>query len=205
MSLFKNKEKRSSREEIKIIEVRDNILVLDNNEYRQIIESSAINFELKNDEEQDLIIEAYQKFLNSLPCSIQILVRIRELDIDSYVAEVNKSKEKEKDKIYLKQIDDYGDFVKKLVDGNKIMSRKFYIIIPFRKINKKMQWAEIKEEINLLTKMVSKAFEKMQMKVKLLNDLEILNLFYQFYNHDSFKLQPLTEESLDNLLSKNYV
>ena len=72
----------SSRQQIQIKEVVDNILVLPNNEYRQILETSSVNFELKSEEEQDVIIDSFQNFLNALPCQIQILVRVREVDID---------------------------------------------------------------------------------------------------------------------------
>ena len=37
----------SSRQQIQIKEVMDNILVLPNNEYRQILETSSVNFDSK--------------------------------------------------------------------------------------------------------------------------------------------------------------
>ena len=45
--LNKVKNKKSSRVQIQIKEVKDNILLLPNEEYRVILESSSINFELK--------------------------------------------------------------------------------------------------------------------------------------------------------------
>ena len=52
----------SSRGQIQIKEVVDNILVLPNNEYRQILETSSVNFELKSEDEQDVIIDSFQNF-----------------------------------------------------------------------------------------------------------------------------------------------
>jgi hypothetical protein len=62
--------------------------VLPNQEYRLILETSSINFELKSEEEQDVMIDSFQNFLNALPCEIQILVRVREIDIDKYAEDV---------------------------------------------------------------------------------------------------------------------
>ncbi|MDO8658746.1 MAG: hypothetical protein Q7K55_08445, partial [Candidatus Levybacteria bacterium] len=80
--LNKSRNKVSSRKQIQIKEVKDDILVLPNNEYRTIIETSSINFELKSEEEQDVLIDGFQNFLNSLPSQLQILIRVREVDID---------------------------------------------------------------------------------------------------------------------------
>lgn len=72
MSIFSKSKKSSSRQQIQIKEVVDNILVLPGNEYRQILETSSVNFELKSEEEQDVIIDSFQNFLNSLPCESKL-------------------------------------------------------------------------------------------------------------------------------------
>ena len=96
----KSKSKVSSRRQIQIKEVRDAILVLPNNEYRVIIETSSINFELKSEAEQDVLIEGFQNFLNSLPCPLQTVIRVREVDIDRYLDQISQSKKSEKEKVY---------------------------------------------------------------------------------------------------------
>ena len=65
MFLFQKSGKKSSRRQIKIKEVKDDVLVLPSNQYRTIIETSSINFELKSEEEQDVLIDSFQNFLNS--------------------------------------------------------------------------------------------------------------------------------------------
>ncbi len=195
----------SSRQQIQIKEVVDNILVLPNNEYRQILETSSVNFELKSEDEQDVIIDSFQNFLNSLPCQIQILVRVREMDIDKYLEDIAKTKDKEKVLAYKKQIEGYCIFVKKLVSGNKILSRRFYIVVPYKHTERHQDMKLIKEHLNLEKDIIVKGLERMQMKARSLTGLEILNLFYSFYNGESMKTQPLTKESVEALLRNNYV
>jgi len=156
----------SSRQQIQIKEVVDNILVLPNNEYRQILETSSVNFELKSEEEQDVIIDSFQNFLNALPCQIQILVRVREVDIDKYLEDIGKTKNKETVPAYKKQIEGYCAFVKKLVSGNKILSRRFYIVVPYKHNDHHQDWKLIKEHLSLEIDIIVKGLERMQMKAR---------------------------------------
>lgn len=205
MSIFSKSKKSSSREQIQIKEVVDNILVLPGNEYRQILETSSVNFELKSEEEQDVIIDSFQNFLNSLPCEIQILVRVREVDIDRYIEDIGKTKDKETIPAYKKQIEGYCSFVKKLVSGNKILSRRFYIVIPYKHTEHHQDMKLIKEHLSLEKDIIVKGLERMQMKARSITGLEILNLFYGFYNPESLKTQAITKESVETLLKNNYV
>ena len=205
MSIFSKSKKSSSRGQIQIKEVMDNILVLPNNEYRQILETSSVNFELKSEEEQDVIIDSFQNFLNSLPCEIQILVRVREVDIDRYVEDIGKTKDKETIPAYKKQIEGYCSFVKKLVSGNKILSRRFYIVIPYKHTEHHQDMKLIKEHLNLEKDIIIKGLERMQMKARSITGLEILNLFYGFYNPESLKTQAITRETVEAILKNNYV
>jgi len=204
-NLLNKSGKVSSRQQIQIKEVVDNILVLPNNEYRLILETSSVNFELKSEEEQDVIIDSFQNFLNALPCKIQILVRVREVDIDKYLEDIGKTKEKETVPAYKKQIKGYCAFVKKLVSGNKILSRRFYIVIPYKHTERHQDWKLIKEHLSLEEDIIIKGLERMQMKARTLNGIEILNLFYTFYNSESIKTQALTKETVEALLKNNYV
>lgn len=203
--LNKSKTKVSSRRQIQIKEVKDDILGLPNHEYRVLLETSSINFELKSEEEQDVLIDSFQNFLNSLPCQLQILVRVREVDIDRYLQEINFSKKVEKEEAYKNQIDNYCDFITNLVAGNKILSRRFYIVIPYHHGGSDKDFQLVKEQLRLLTDIVSRGLEKLGMKAKTLSSLEILELFYSFYNPEQLKTQALTGLTLEKLLENHYV
>jgi len=194
--------KVSSRAQIQIKEVRDNILVLPK-QYCGILECSSINFELKSEAEQDVIIDSFQNFLNALPCRLQILIRTREIDIDKYIEDMEKNLESEEEEIYREQIKNYCLFIKKLVSGNKILSRYFYIIISHRP-DKRSDFKLIREHLDLEKDIIIKGMEKIQMKARMLTDLEIINLFYGFYNPENLKTQEITQKTLESL-AKNYV
>ncbi len=196
MSLFpKSNSKASSRRQINIKEVKDNILILPGNQYRAIIETSSINFELKSEEEQDVLIDSFQNFLNSLSCPIQILIRVREIDVDNYLEDIAKNLSKEEEEIYKTQMKNYAEFIQKLISGNKILSRRFYIVIPYEAKDTK-DFKLIKEQLLLNQDIVVKGLEKLGMKARQLTSLEILDLFYSFYNPKQVKTQPITQETI---------
>lgn len=198
--LKKSQNKVSSRKQIAIKEVRDGILILPGNKYRLAIETSSVNFELKSEQEQDALIDSFQDFLNSLPSSLQILIRIREVDINQYVKGLELLKTSEKEKRYVSQIEDYSSFVKSLVAGNRILSRKFYIIIPFNDEGKTKDFDIVKRQLSLSRDLVIRSLQKLNMKARALTSLETLDLFYSFYNQGQVKTQQLTEQAIKNLL-----
>jgi hypothetical protein len=203
--LNKSKNKTNSRKQIVIKEVRNGILVLPNNEYRLAIKTSSINFELKSEEEQDVIIDSYQNFLNSLPCNLQILVRVREVDIDQYLEKMMQSRKQEKEKVYQNQITNYCQFIKNLVSGNKILSRHFYIVVPYHHKGRSKDFDLVKEQLHVTRDLIMKGLEKLGIKAKSLNSLELLDLFYSFYNSSQIKTQELKSETIQALLKNNYV
>lgn len=205
MLLFnKSKDKISSRRQIQIKEIKDGILVLPNQEYRVVIETSSINFELKSDEEQDVLIDGFQNFLNSLPAPLQVLIRVREVDIDGYLEKISRSKQTEKEKVYKDQIDNYSEFIKDLVAGNKILSRKFYVVIPYKHLDSNKDFNLIKEQIHLSRDIVLRGLEKLGIKAKVLDSIELIRLFYSSYNPSQIKTQELSSETIGQVLKGAY-
>jgi hypothetical protein len=192
----KLRKKVSSRQQIAIRGVRDNILVLPGNRYRAIIRVSSVNFELKSEAEQDALIDTYQNFLNSLSINLQIIVRVRELDMDNYLATFTERLQNERDVVYQQQIQSYVSFVGKLVTSNKILTRHFYVVIPNQGTD---DFTIIREQLNTSIDIVSKGLARMGMHCVQMTSLEVLDLFYSFYNPAAAKRQQLTDQTMQLL------
>ena len=194
-ALQKSKTKSSSRAQIAIKGVRDGILILPGNQYRAVLEVSSLNFELKSEEEQDAIIDTYESFLNSVGSSLQILIRTREIDMDKYLEELNERLHGETEKVYKQQLKNYDEFIRSLITTNKILTRHFYLIVPYTATNK-TDFELVQEQLNLKLDIVAKGMTRLGMHTKELSSLEVLDLFYSFYNPVQAKIQPLTEQAL---------
>ena len=194
-ALQKSKSKTSARQQIAIKGVRDGILILPNNEYRAILQVSSLNFELRSEEEQDAIIDTYESFLNSVGSNLQILVRTREIDMDKYLADLSERLDDEKEDIYRTQLQNYDEFIRSLITTNKILTRHFYIIVPYKPTGK-ADFDLIREQLNLKLDIVAKGMTRLGMHSDQLTSLEALDLFYSFYSPAQAKIQPLTEQAL---------
>lgn len=194
-ALRKSKSKSSARSQIAIKGVRDGILILPGNEYRAILQVSSLNFELRSEEEQDAIIDIYESFLNSVGSALQILVRTREIDMDKYLEDLNERLEGESEPIYRDQLVNYDEFIRSLITTNKILTRHFYIIVPYHPTGK-ADFELIEEQLNLKLDIVAKGMMRLGMQTSQLTSLEVLDLFYSFYSPAQAKLQPLTEQAL---------
>lgn len=194
-ALQKSKTKSSSRHQIAIKGVRDGILMLPGNQYRAVLEVSSLNFELRSEEEQDAIIDTYESFLNSVGSSLQILIRTREIDMDKYLEELTGRLDGETEPIYRTQLKNYDDFIRSLITTNKILTRHFFIVIPYS-TNGKTDFELVQEQINIKLDIVSKGMMRIGMHTKELTSLEVLDLFYSFYSPVQAKIQPLTEQAL---------
>lgn len=203
MSIFKkSNNKQSSRRQIDIKGAVDGILILPNNKYRAVLQISSINFELKSEAEQDALIDTYQSFLNSLAISLQVVVRIREMDMDKYLDDFNARLQQENEKIFKRQVINYTEFVKSLITKNKILSRHFYVILPFD--GKEKDFEIVKEQLGTNADIVAKGLARLGMQARQLDSLEVLDLFYNFYSPVGAKRQPLKKQTMQ-LLTEGYL
>jgi KaiC/GvpD/RAD55 family RecA-like ATPase len=121
----------STQRYVDVEEIRDGVLVLKIGALRAVLLVSSINFDLKSSEEQDAIISQYQNFLNSLDFPVQIVVQSRRFNIDPYI-ELLKGKEAQQMNELLRfQMREYQGFIKNLTEISNIMSKFFYVVVPF--------------------------------------------------------------------------
>ena len=185
----------SARAQINIKGVQGEVLILTNKSYCSVIETSSVNFELKSEAEQDALIETYQSFLNGLGFQLQIIIRVREIDLDHYFDELEERSKKEQLSVYRDQIENYALFVRSLVSANRILSRNFYVIVPIE-ITSRHDFEFASEQLALKTEIVEKGLMRLGMNIRPLNGIEILNLFYTFYNPRLAKTQPLEDVAM---------
>lgn len=116
---------------LEIKDIKDGIIVLKNNALRGIMMISSLNFALKPDEEQDAIIYQFQQFLNSLDFSSQILVQTRRLNITGYLDKLKELERKQKNDLLRTQTTEYRKFIEGMIKEGAIMTKNFYIIVPY--------------------------------------------------------------------------
>ena len=122
---------KPSQEFIPFKEVRDGIVVLKDDSLRAVLMASSINVFLKAQEEQDTIFLQFQTFLNSLEFPLQFSVQSRRLDIRPYLALLEEREKDQVNELMRIQTREYIDFIKRFTESANIMSKAFFIVIPY--------------------------------------------------------------------------
>jgi hypothetical protein len=120
----------STQTVLRVVEIRDDTVVMQDGTLRAILAVSSTNFDLKNEDEQNGIIYGYQRFLNSLEFPIQILMQSRRLDIADYVERLKTATSRQTNELLKMQSAYYMDFIQQLVQDANVMSKNFYIVVP---------------------------------------------------------------------------
>ena len=121
----------TTQDHLNIADIQNNLVLLKNGAAAMVLRTSAVNFGLLSEQEQDAIIYAYAALLNSLTFPIQILIRSQKKDISQYLELLKVQQEKLTDPRHRQQIQAYRQFVESLVKEGNILDKKFYVVIPF--------------------------------------------------------------------------
>lgn len=98
---------------------------------RAVLMTSSLNFALKSSDEQIAIILQYQNFLNSLDFSVQFFISSRKLNIEPYLETLKDAEKKQTNDLLRLQITEYIDFIRTFVRSANIVSKSFYVVVPF--------------------------------------------------------------------------
>lgn len=116
---------------LEIKQIREGMIILKNKAMRGILMVSSLNFALKSEDEQNAILYQFQSFLNALDFSCQIVIQSRRLNITGYLEKLKELEENQKNKLLKMQTREYREFIKQLVEERLILTKKFFIVIPY--------------------------------------------------------------------------
>ncbi|HUW21191.1 MAG TPA: hypothetical protein VMW41_00850 [Candidatus Bathyarchaeia archaeon] len=194
--------KSSTQKFLEIEDIKDGIIMLMGGSCLLVLTTTAVNFGLLSEQEQDTAIYAYGSLLNSLTFSIQILIRSKRKDISSYLKLLEAQEKKITGALLKEQIQRYRKFIQETVQVNNVLEKKFYIIIPMSflelgvsktvgsKIKKTGNLPYPKEYIiekaktNLYPKRdhLFRLFNRLGLRSRQLNTQELVRLFFEIYN-----------------------
>lgn len=120
-----------SQDLLQIEEIRDGVLILKDHSMRAVLMASSLNFALKSADEQTAIIMQFQNFLNSLDFSIQFFISSRKLNIEPYIETLQEAEAKQTNDLLKIQTTEYIEFVRTFVRAANIVTKGFYVIVPF--------------------------------------------------------------------------
>ncbi len=195
----------STQEHLDIEDVKDNIVIFKDGSCCIILQTTAVNFGLLSEKEQDATIYAYGELLNSLSFTIQVFIRSQQKDISSYLKLLDNEINKKKPRQIKEWLKKYYSFIEETVKNREILDKNFYVIIPFsttelgvassisssfkksQKLPYPIDYILEKAKNNLYPKRdhMIKQLTRIGLNSRQLETKELIRLFYQIYNPES--------------------
>lgn len=116
---------------VPIKEVRNGVIILKDGGLRAVLIASSINLSLKSGEEQMAILNQFQSFLNGLDFHTQIVIQSRRLDIRPYLLTLESRLKEQTEPLLKIQTKEYIDFIRSFTDEVNIMTKTFFIVVPY--------------------------------------------------------------------------
>lgn len=187
---------------VPIKEIRDGVIVLKDGGMRTILLASSLNFALKSAEEQQAIIFQFQNFLNSINFSVQIYTQSRKLDVRPYIALLEDRLKDQAGDLMKMQTREYIEFIKSFTESSSIMTKSFFIVIPYsppiasgvnavkksffgNKTNisdEKSTFEENRSQLQQRTEVVEQGLVRCGIRIAELGTEELIELFYKIFN-----------------------
>ena len=201
----------STQDHLEIKDIVDDLVITKGGSAAMVIQTSAINFDLLAEYEQDSKIFAFAGLLNSLNFHIQILIRTRRIDISNYVNYLKKQATRDMTPGLRKQLNIYTQFIQKIIIENDVLDKNFLLVIPYNPIgsiptanilmskkskqeieqNAQMKQSQLleKAKIFLYPKRdhILKQLNRMGLGGKQLTTKELIAEFYTIYNPEEEK------------------
>jgi len=207
------KEAQPTQKFVEIEDIRHGLVILKNGSLRRVLMVSGINFELKSEEEQNIIAYSYQNFLNTLDFSVQIVIHSRKLNIENYLNKLAERQTTETNELLKNQISEYIEFIRSFVELNAVMAKTFFVVVPydsivipsggkkileFFKFGSKTKISALEEsleqkitQLNQRTEQVINSLTQVGLRVVALEDKELIELFYNLYNPETVERKEL--------------
>jgi len=205
---------------VQVEDVKNGVVYLKDGSLRAILMVNGINFDLKSETEQNTILHGFQEFLNGLDFSVQLFIHSRKLNIKPYLERIEERRAQEKNELLKTQIEEYIEFVRTFVEQNPIISKRFFVIVPYdtvQAIHKakgflsgfigKKKGEEVvsgaeqsTQQLQHRVEEVTSNLEAIGLRVTPLQDEEIVELYYNLYNPEIVEKRgreiPKIEESV---------
>ena len=214
--------KGTTQEHLSIEDVVGDIVMLKDGNCAMIMQVSSVNFDLLSEREQLALVYAYGGILNSLNFTVQIVIRTKTKDISQYLTNLKGYEEKQNNPLLKERIKSYQKFISETVKKNDVLSKLFYVVVPFSTLElglgsimtkgNKMpfdrQYILEKARASLEPKRdhLLRVFSRIGLDIRPLGNKELVDLFYGIYNEDVVDSQkvenlnfstPMVETKLD--------
>lgn len=176
-------------------DISDGVIDLGLHNYRAIIEVGSLNYNLRTEQEQDIVESSFSRFINSIQSPLTLYIQTRKIDNRKLIKETREDARRSISKYpkmkayaenYLMELEQLNDTI-----GNNKQKKK-YIIVPYNgAINlKNMSDSEKKEyslgELRNKCLYIKDGIEAIGLRAHILDTKDLCGLIYTAYHKDNY-------------------
>jgi len=196
---------KATQEFVPIKEIRDGVVLLKDGGLRSLILANSVNLSLKSAEEQRATIMQFQNFLNTLDFPVQISVQSRKLDIRPYLLLLENRIKVQNEPLLKMQTREYIGFIKNFTESTNIMTKSFFIVVPYTQITlkadtgilkglfskknkealkaeKELDFEEKRSQLEQRVSVIEQGLARCGIKAVELGTEEVVEVFYKVFN-----------------------
>ncbi|MFA5795723.1 MAG: hypothetical protein WC885_00910 [Candidatus Shapirobacteria bacterium] len=203
----------STQDHLPVEDVINGIVLLKDGSAAMIMQVSSVNFDLLSEREQSALVFAYGGILNSLSFPIQIVIQTNRKDVSAYLQNLKTAEEEQENKLLGEKIKSYRKFIEETVKRNDVLSKSFYVVVPFSilELGIKTASSQLTSSLPLLGRQTERSlpfpkeqilekakaslepkrdhlmrlFSRLGLEIKQLDTKEMIELFYRLYNEET--------------------
>ena len=216
----------STQEHLPIEDIVDGVVILKDGSCAAVLQMSSVNFDLLSEREQSALVFAYGGILNSLNFPVQIVIYSSTKDVSIYLNNLEKVEEGQSNPLLKERISYYRKFIEETVKKNDVLSKSFYLVIPYSilelgvkgmssqvlgglpmfkgKTPKSLPFSKeyilekAKASLEPKKDHLSRLFSRLGLEIRALNTKELIELFYRIYNEETAANQKIQSLSYDS-------
>lgn len=193
---IKEGEEQVAQDFLPFEDIRDGVICLGGHRYRAVIECSSTNYNLKTNNEKEVIEASFQRFLNSLTFPVTFFVQTRVMSHTQMIKQLERDMAeildvyphlKEYAEEYLKEMKQIHTHI-----GNNKQKKK-YVIVPFDEaiqlvdLSDEEKYEYAIKELYARVGVVCDGLQAVGVQTKMLNTKELAELIMSTYHKDNYE------------------
>ena len=112
-------------------DVKEGVVIREDETMVGILLVNSINFSLKSDEERSGILNGFQNLLNTLGSDAQIIIQSRKSNIDPYIESLKEIKRNQTNELLKVQTEGYIQFIESFTKKVDILTKNFFFVVKY--------------------------------------------------------------------------
>jgi hypothetical protein len=195
---------------LRLQDIRDGVVVLRGGHFRAVMEVGSVNLLLLDDTDQQALIASFAAALNSWSFPVQVLIRVLPVDLDRYLAAMERRTAQLSGRL-AELARDHRLYVRRLARNDALLDHRSYVVVPAdeprrrwplfggraKEQPQRLLSVSVRQQLNLRCREVQRGLSRCNLSARRLDTQELAELYYAFLCPELSQVQRLRSDLAD--------